>query len=157
MDVALPSRDATVTLREITKDTVRSILRLEVAPEQIQFVAPNAVSISEAYFHRENAWFRAIYADEIPIGFMMLYDDPSEPTYYLWRFMIDKRFQGRGFGWRALALVVEHVRSRPNATEMTLSYVPGEGNPGEFYHKFGFVDTGEVDEGELVSRLVFDV
>ena len=62
------TRDSTVSLREVTADTVRMICRLDVSEEQKHFVAPNAVSIAQAYFEPK-AWFRAIYADETPVGF----------------------------------------------------------------------------------------
>ena len=48
--------EATVSLREITQETVNFILNLRVAKEQEQFVASNAVSIAEAHFSAE-AWF----------------------------------------------------------------------------------------------------
>lgn len=150
---AAPTRDAAVSLQEIDKESVYQVLRLKVSEPQRNFVADNATSIAEAHFE-PHAWFRAIYADQTPVGFVMLYDDPEKPTYYLWRFMIDQRYQRRGYGWRALQLVVDHVRTRPNARELMCSYVPGEGSPGDFYHKFGFVDTGEIDDGELVTRLL---
>jgi diamine N-acetyltransferase len=151
-DQETPTRDAVVTLREVTADSLDQILGLKVNAEQEQFVANNAVSIAEAYFE-EKAWFRAIYADETPVGFLMLYDDPDSPTYYLWRFMIDARYQGSGFGRRALELLIEHVRTRPNATELTLSYVPADGSPQPFYAGLGFIDTGEIHDGENVMRL----
>ena len=69
--------EATVCLREITQETVNSILNLRVTKEQEQFVASNAVSIAEAHFS-EDAWFRAIYADETPVGFLMLSDQPTK-------------------------------------------------------------------------------
>lgn len=152
-EVAVPGDDATVTLREVTKETVRAILRLKVAPEQEQFVASNAVSIAQAYFDREIAWFRAIYADEVPVGFVMLSDDPAKPEYFLWRFMIDARYQGHGYGRRAIDLLIEYVRTRPGAKELLVSCVPGDGSPCPFYEKLGFVYTGEQDEDELVLRL----
>jgi diamine N-acetyltransferase len=142
----------TVTLREVTAETVRAICRLEVTPEQRGFVAPNAVSIAQAYFE-PRAWFRAVYADDTPVGFVMLHDDPEAPEYYLWRFMIAAEHQGRGYGREALDRVVEYVRSRPGATTLLSSYVPGEGSPGEFYRRYGFAETGEVDGDELVIRL----
>ena len=74
--------EAKVSLREVTARTVGDICDLSVAPGQERFVAPNSVSIAEAYFC-EKAWFRAIYADETPVGFLMLYDDPQKPEYYL--------------------------------------------------------------------------
>lgn len=150
---ASPGRHASVTLRPVTKDTVREICQLQVAPEQAQFVAPNAVSIAQAYFEQETAWFRAIYADETPVGFVMLEDDASAQSYGLWRFMIDARYQGLGYGRRALDLVVEHVRGRPGARELLTSCVPGDGSPCPFYERYGFVYTGEEDDGELVMRL----
>lgn len=146
------TREAKVSLREVTKDTSGEILRLKVKPEQEQFVASNAVSIAQAYFE-EKAWFRAVYADDTPVGFLMLYDDPDEATYYLWRFMIDQRYQRLGFGRRALQLLIEHVRTRPNATSLLLSYVPAEGGPEPFYASLGFVNTGEVEDGENVMKL----
>jgi diamine N-acetyltransferase len=149
---ALPGRDAPVTLREVTKETLRAVLRLKVAPEQERFVAPNAYSIAEAHFEPK-AWFRAVYAGDTPVGFVMLDDDPEKPAYFLWRFMIDRRFQGLGFGARAISLLVEHVRTRPGATALLTSCVPGEGSPCPFYQKLGFAYTGEEDQGELVMRL----
>jgi diamine N-acetyltransferase len=149
---AMPGHDAIVTLREITKETLRDILNLKVAKHQEQFVASNAVSIAQAHFEPEAAWFRAIYANEIPVGFLMLDDDPANEEYFLWRFMIDARFQGRGFGKRALELLIEHVKTRPGAKALFTSCVPSEGSPCPFYEKMGFVYTGDVDEGELVMR-----
>jgi diamine N-acetyltransferase len=148
------TRTSTVSLREITSESLRPILRLKVFPEQEKYVASNAVSIAQAYFHRDNAWFRAIYADETPVGFLMLDDRPDEASYFLWRFMIDARYQKFGYGKRALELLINHVRTRPNAKELGVSCVPeGEGSPCPFYEKMGFVYTGEEDEGELVMKL----
>ncbi len=146
-----PGPNATVSLREITADTLGAILRLEVADNQQHFVADNAVSIAEAHFEPK-AWFRAIYADETPVGFVMLYLDREQPLYYLWRYMIDRRYQGYGYGHQAMTQVCAFVRSLPGATELKLSYVPGAGSPLTFYRKQGFVDTGEIDHGELVMR-----
>lgn len=151
--VTAPTRDATVSLREITEETVNTILKLKVAPAQEQFVANNAVSLAQAHFSKY-AWFRAIYADETPVGFILLYDNPDEPTYYLWRFMLDERYQRLGFGRKAIGLLVDYVRTRPNATELRLSYVPQEGGPKVFYEGLGFVHTGEEHDGELEMRLV---
>jgi diamine N-acetyltransferase len=105
---------AKVSLREITRETVKSILDLGVSKEQERFIASNARSSAEAYF-AEEAWFRAIYVDETPVGFVMISDVPEKAEYYLWRFMIDAKYQGRGYGRCALKLVIEHVKTRPNA------------------------------------------
>lgn len=136
----------------MTRETLLPVLRLEVAPEQKRFVATNAVSIAQAHFYPDVAWFRAVYADETPVGFLMLHDEPGK--YFLWRFMIDQRHQGMGYGRRALELLIDHVRSLPGATELGTSCVVGEGTPIPFYEKAGFALTGDADEdGELILRL----
>ncbi len=143
---------AEVTLREVTADTVRAICRLQVGPGQERFVAPNAVSIAQAYFEPK-AWFRAIYSGEESVGFVMLYDDSEKPEYYLWRLMIAGDHQRKGHGRTALGLVVDRVRSRPGARELLASCVPGDGGPRPFYEACGFVATGEVHDGEEILRL----
>jgi len=141
-----------VSLREMSRESLGAVLDLSVAPEQTRFVAGNAQSIAEAHF-QPKAWFRAVYAGEEPVGFVMLYDDPDVPRYFLWRFMIAAEHQGKGYGKAALDRLVEYVRTRPNATELQASYVPGDGGPGPFYGKYGFAETGEVMHGENVISL----
>ena len=146
---------AVVELREVTKDSVRAICRLQVAPSQRGFVAPNAVSFAEALFE-PRAWCRAIYADDVPVGFVMLSLDPAGdegPEYFLWRLMIADGLQGLGYGRRAVELVADHVRTLPGARELLVSWVPEDGGPEDFYLGLGFERTGEVDDGEVVGRL----
>lgn len=142
-----------VSLREITRDTVRTICDLHVSEIQKRFVAANAVSIAEAHFTKE-AWFRAIYAGEVPVGFVMLWENPSEGRHYLWRFMIDEKSQGRGYGRRALDLIIQRIRQNPNAKELRLTYCKGEGSPHQFYEKMRFADTGQIIEGEYEMKLL---
>jgi diamine N-acetyltransferase len=143
-----------VTLREITGDTVRAICRLSdtLSEAQSKMVAPNAVSIAQAYFEKY-AWFRAIYADDTPVGFLMLYDNPDKPEYYLWRMMIADQYQGMGFGKEAMFELIEYVKTRPNATVLETSCVPWKGGPEDFYLKLGFKNTGEWDDVEMILRL----
>lgn len=148
----------TISLRQITADTVRQITDLSVSPEQQGFVASNAVSLAQALF-TEEAWYRAIYVDESPAGFVMLYDEslrkapPANPQVGLWRFMVDARFQGQGVGAAALQEVIAHVKSRRLFTSLLVSYAPGPGCPEEFYLKAGFQHTGKVEDGEIVLEL----
>ena len=108
-----------MTLRSVTSANVYAVLRLRTTKDQEKFVATNAASLAEAAYNRR-AWPRAIYADETPVGFVMLYDDPDKAEYFLWRLMVDQRYQRLGFGRRALELVIDYVRSRPNAATMGL-------------------------------------
>ena len=143
---------ASVSLCEVNQGNLHEVLKLDVAPDQRHFVAPNAVSIAEAYFE-PRAWFRAVCADDEPVGFIMLYQDTETAEYFLWRLMIDRRHQGRGYGRRAVELLIDHVRTLPRATSLGVSAVPGDGSPIPFYTSLGFVPTGDVEDGEDVLRL----
>jgi len=149
-------KEAVASLREITEETVLHICGLSntLLEAQHKMVAPNAISIAQAHF-ADRAWFRAVYANEEPVGFVMLSDEPEKQNYYLWRFMIAGPHQGKGYGRRALELLIEYVRTRPGAKELLASYVPIEGGPEGFYRKLGFEPTGEVHGGEVEIRLVF--
>jgi diamine N-acetyltransferase len=151
-DLGNVSSKSEITLREITEETVRTICNLDVRKDQKGLVAPNAVSIAQAHFS-DNSWFRAIYADETPVGFIMLHDDPEKEQYFLWRMMVDGRYQGMGFGRRAMEIFIDHVKSRPGAKELLTSVVQEEGSAQGFYEKIGFKLTGAYEDGEAVMRL----
>jgi len=153
-----PVDPATVSLREISPETLLPVLRLAVTDAQKGFVASNAVSLAQALYAPQ-AWYRAIYAGESPAGFVMLDDEsllsppPADPAIGLWRFMIDARFQRRGVGRAALLLVIEHARRKGVARTLSLSYVPGPGCPEPFYLGLGFRHTGRMDDDEVVLEL----
>ncbi|WXG43870.1 MAG: GNAT family N-acetyltransferase [Promethearchaeati archaeon SRVP18_Atabeyarchaeia-1] len=149
-----PAEDAKVTLRRINGKTVRRICNLGVSEDQRNFVAPNAVSIAQAYFNK-TAWFRAIYADTTPVGFLMLSEVPKRGFYYLWRFMIDAKYQGKGYGRKALELVIKRIRKMPKAKALYLSVVRAKGSAEDFYKSFGFEFTGRMDGVEYVMKLAF--
>lgn len=153
-----PQRGDLVSLRAVNGETVRAICNLKVSEAQNRFVAPNAVSIAQAYFEPK-AWFRAVYAGEAPVGFVMLYDDPGdpagtdEPEYFLWCFMIDERHQRYGFGRQALLQLIEYVKTRPGAKVLLTSCVPEEGGPEPFYASLGFERNGNMAGSEVVMEL----
>ena len=150
----------TVSLREITSDNRDAVRTLAVAPEQEVFVSSIDVSLVEAASSPDaRPWYRAIYAGDQPVGFVMLSFDmppgnPEQPwRYFLWRLLIDARHQHRGYGRAAMALVIDVVRRSPGGTDLFTSVHPGEGGPAPFYRSLGFVATGEWLDGEEVFRL----
>jgi diamine N-acetyltransferase len=149
-----------VTLREVTDANRSAVEALAVTADQRFYVADVTTSLRDAVEYPEaKAWYRAVYAGDEPVGFVMISDGitSDDPTllgpYYLWRLLVDHRFQGHGYGTAALDLVVEHVRTRPDARELLVSHVVGPASPRAFYEGYGFVPTGQVHEDEPVLSL----
>jgi diamine N-acetyltransferase len=94
------------------------------------------------------------------VGFVMISDNIPEPIdedlvgpYYLWKLLIDHRFQGRGYGAAALDAVAGYLATRPGADVLYTSCSDGPGSPRGFYLRYGFTDTGRVMWGENVLAL----
>jgi diamine N-acetyltransferase len=138
-----------ITLREITAATVRVICALETREEQKRFVAPNALSIAQAYFE-PRAIFRAVYADEVPVGFVMWKPTDETEVAYLWRFMIDHNHQKMGHAKQAITQLIDLLRDA-GYRRMQTSVVLGDGGPLDFYRSIGFVETDAMlSNGERV-------
>ena len=139
-------KNAKVTLRRITQKTVRDICNLKGGEG---YVAPNSVSIAQAYFCRKTAWFRAIYADGAPVGFIMINLRPKERTCFLWRLMIDERYQRMGFGRQAILQLINYLKANTKAARIRSSYRPGPRSPRGFYQKLGFREIKMEKWGEM--------
>ncbi|HEY6134548.1 MAG TPA: GNAT family N-acetyltransferase [Rubrivivax sp.] len=146
----------TVTLREVTRHNIHALMKMDAGDGGKQ-VAGNAKSMAQAAVYAE-AWPRAIYAGDEPVGFVMLSDpklvtEPEEPEYFLWRLMIDKNHHRRGYGHAAVQLLIEHVKTRPHDGELLTSIVEPAPQLLAFYGGLGFVRTERVLDGEQVLRL----
>ncbi|HVQ93103.1 MAG TPA: GNAT family N-acetyltransferase [Mycobacteriales bacterium] len=149
-----------VTLGEITDRNRDAILALRVAPGQERFVASVRVALADAAeYPQANPWYRAVYAGDEPVGFVLLSWNvrPQPPDiigpWFLWRLLIDHRHQGRGYGAEVVRQVAELVRAE-GGTELLTSYVAEPDGPAGFYARLGFAPTGEFDSnGEVITRL----
>src|SRR5690348_17464745 len=149
-----------VTLEEVGDRNRAAVLALRVAPGQEQFVSSVRESLAEAAeYPQARPWYRAVVADGTPVGFVMVSWDaePQPPEiigpWFLWKLLIDERYQGRGYGAAVVWQIAELVRAE-GATELLTSFVPGDSGPAGFYQRLGFVPTGELDDsGEVIVRL----
>ncbi len=144
-----------ISLKEITRENIDVIIRLTVKEHQKDQVATNAESISQGNYYDE-AWFRAIYFNENPVGFVMLSIDDKKKEYWLWRLMIDKKYQDKGYGKEAMHQVIDFIKTNPNIKELITSYVPKEKDGADaFYLSLGFIDTGKKDGNEIIMKYIF--
>ena len=155
-------------LKKINRKNVGEILKLEVFDNQKRFVAPNNISIIEAYLaitENNDVFTFGIYNDDAPVGFLMIGFDVNSDyegapkiakgNYNIWRFMIDKKFQGKGFGKKAMNLALEFVNTFPCGTAKYcwLSYESDNDIARQLYQSVGFVETDEKDGEEIVAIL----
>ena len=145
-----------VCLRAITEKNRKAVEALAVSADQRRFVSGVRESLLEAAGEPDaQALFWAIYAGEIPVGFVMIADEVGSPDYipqYLWKLLIDERHQRRGFGTATLDLIVEYFRKRGRST-MSTGAGQGDGSPVTFYERYGFVRTGDSHGDEIMLRL----
>ena len=160
-----------VHLEKVTYDNVAEVCKLQVNKDQKNFVASNKGSLIEAYLALDMGnpvYPFAICLDKKVIGFVMIghddYDDEEDPeflkNYFIWRFMIDKKYQGKGYGKEALKLALEFIKTEPcgEAKACFLSYELENEAARNLYKKFGFVELHEYyEEGdEMPAILYFD-
>jgi GNAT superfamily N-acetyltransferase len=146
-----------LTLRPVDESNKTELEALRTSPAQERFVSTVADSLLEAVEAAECraiAW--GVYDGETPVGFVMIADEVDSSDcipQFLWKLLIDERHQRRGYGTATLDLIVEYFRGRPGVTEIRTSAGQGEGSPIPFYESYGFVDTGEIVDDEVLLRL----
>ena len=144
-----------ITLRAIDKDNWEDCIELKPRQEQEDFIASNLYSIAEVQF-LPGFVAKAIYYDEMLIGFSMYGLDLDDSNYWIYRFMIDERFQGRGYGVQAMKLVIDDIRNREDRTDVILlGYDPENTQAQKLYAKLGFVEQGIAPWGEMLAKYSF--
>ena len=136
-----------VTLKPITRENLENVLALRVAEDQEKYVISNAESLSRAYVYSETAYPFAVYDDDIIVGFIMMGYYEVKGYYTLWEFMIDRKFQNKGYGRQALKLGLEFVRGKFGPVDIYTGVTPGNTVAKKLYESVGFESTGLVELG----------
>ena len=161
-----------IHLEKINSTNVWDIVDLKVAEDQESFVASNSDSIIEAYTTIGtgcSAFPFGIYDDEEPVGFLMIghnmaaldgvceedAPDVVKHNYLFWRLMVDENFQGKGYGKAAIKLALDFIKTWPCGKEeyCVITYEPENEVAKNLYASFGFAETGEIVDDEVVAVL----
>jgi diamine N-acetyltransferase len=142
-----------ITLRAVTEANWEAVFELKPADDQAKFIEHNGLSLLEACYIR-GYQPRAIYADEVMVGFLMFFRETNTGNYWVDRLMIGAEHQGKGYGRAALSLIIAELSARPECTALYLSHVEGNHAAAKLYKTLGFAHTGDQDEhGEHIMRL----
>ena len=145
-----------IELRPLDDSNKSDCLSLKVSEAQSEYIAANESSLEAAKEHADVARPFIIYADDVAVGFAMFafepdYEDPDD-RYWLWRFMIDEKYQGQGCGKEALKQIIAYFKEN-GATNIRLSTKESNVNAIRLYRSFGFEPNGDENDGETVFEL----
>jgi diamine N-acetyltransferase len=144
-------------IREVTTDNWRLVAGLSVSEQQTQFIESNAYSLAESKFEN-NGVSVGLYDGEILVGYAM-YGWPSDVNRSAWldRFMIDFRYQGKGYAKQFLPLLLEHITKQYACQKIYLSLHPDNKPAQKLYESFGFYLNGKVDDSGPVFGVVMEL
>lgn len=150
-------------VRPVTIRNWRELSKLKVREDQSNFVASNLQSIAEMQFGfddkpgygRWEASAFGVYDGDTPVGFFMIGRNPQNPHMqgYVIRLMVDEKFQGKGYGRFALGWIIDRFEKDPQVFAAAISYEPDNDFARGLYASFGFSETGEIEDGEVVAVL----
>lgn len=142
-----------IHLKSINKSNWEEAIRLSVKAEQRKFIASNLYSIAEVQF-LDDFYAKGIYVDNKMIGFTMFGIDPDDNNCWIYRLMIDEKFQGKGIGKQAIYLVIEEIRQNNNTNIplIMIGYHPENLTAKFVYKKAGFIETELSSWGEQLAK-----
>lgn len=141
-----------ILLKEITRDNFWDVVSLEVAPEQSDFVTSNAVSIAQSKVQPECIPL-AVYDDELMVGFLMYCIDEDDGEYWIYRMMIDKNYQSKGYGKKAMQLLLDKMKEDTTHNKIFLGVHKESVAAVKLYESFGFKFNGQVFGSEHIMSL----
>ena len=146
----------------VTKDNWQELIDLKVREDQTKFVASNLYSIAESQFGEdipdEGHWDMfpyGIFDEGKAVGFLMIAYNFGSHRFqgFVQRLMVDEKFQGKGYGRFGMNWILDRYRSDARIKSIAISYEPHNETARKLYASLGFVETGEMVEGEALAVL----
>ena len=144
-----------ITLKRIDEDNFVDAFRLELGEHQNRFVSHPIRSLAQAYVYYHQCTPFGIFLEETMVGYVMVIYDYDLDEYNIWHMMIDKKFQGRGYGEAAMEACLDYIATKPFGASNRVVLTCHKENFAALalYHKFGFVETGNHDDEEIELAL----
>ena len=149
-----------IRLADVTEDNWLEVASLSVKDSQKKYLAPAIGILARGYVYRNcNARVFVIENDGVIVGTALIREFTDEPLGYdLQQFMIDARYQGRGYGSAALELILDVLRKEGRFDHVEVCVKKEDAEAIRLYEKHGFADSGYFDEDvpdsvNLICRL----
>jgi diamine N-acetyltransferase len=146
-------KEVAIRLAPVTEANRALVLALQLSPDQIDFVASNADSLEEAE-QDSDARPRVVMMEDRVVGFLMYEAPDDDDEARIYRFMIDRTYQGRGYGRAALRQALDEIRGLGHVRHVSICYAPENEGARHLYRSAGFVEQGLDEDGEMIADLV---
>lgn len=143
-----------VKLVDVTYDNFLEVIFLSVKEDQKNFIATNALSLAQSKY-QEECIPKAIMVENNIVGFLMYCIERNEHEYWIFRLMIDQKYQGLGYGRKAMELIIHQIKQDPTHHLLRISFEPENIAAKTLYESFGFESTGVIDGGEIIYELKY--
>ena len=136
-----------IRLISVTEDNWMDVASLSVKESQKEYVAPAIGILARGYVYRGcNVKIYAFDHDGTIVGTALVREFTDEPLGYdLQQFMVDARCQGKGYGSRALQLILDELRAEHHYGHVELCVKKADTEAIRLYRKHGFTDSGYID------------
>ncbi len=145
-----------IHLEPVTQDNIEELLGLQIRKDQQSFVSSVAESLAQAYVYYDHAYPFGVYEDDTVVGFIMMGYYEMKQYYTLWKFLIDQRYQNKGYGRQALALGLAYIKENFDPPDIYTGVAPGNAVAKKLYSSVGFEDTGLIEFGMEEMRLKYE-
>lgn len=144
-----------LSLKKVDENNFIECFNLKLGSGQEKYVSHPIRSLAQAYVYYNQCTPFAIYHKDIIAGYVMVIYDYDEETYNIWHMMIDEKYQGNGYGTAAVGLCIDYIKSKPfgESNIIVLTCNIDNTTACRIYEKFGFKDTGERDDEEMIMKL----
>lgn len=141
-----------ICIKEVDETNEREVRRIKLKSDQLNFIESVDECLAEAEEYEE--WRPvAIYSNGSIVGFAMYGSFGPNRDTWIDRFMIDKKYQGQGFGRKAMMHLIKRVSKEYEVDIIYLSIVEENKAAYHLYSQLGFEYMHEKDpNGELLFK-----
>lgn len=144
-----------IGLELVNKDNFEEVLQVQVLEEDQRRVASVEYSLAQAWLYRDEETLLpyAVKSGQKIVGFVLL-SIKEDKSYYVWRLLIDRHYQNRGYGKEVIRQVICLAKEEPSCHTITMNYVIGNHKMRYILEKFGFQSVGVIGQ-EIKMELTF--
>jgi len=145
-------KNSRIHLEPVTANNWKACASLQLAPGQENFIPSNLYSIAESQFYPHSR-STAIYNDNQLVGYALFGRNSFTNKWKIFRVMIDRSHQHKGYGESAMREIIEQISKEPDGNEILICYQQHNQVARTLYAKLGFIEQ-EVDIDGKVTALL---